>query len=151
MSYTRLFYHIIFRTKHGVHAINEENEQVLYRYIWGFVKEHSSILYRINGMTDHLYLFVELHQTISVAEFVRKLKKATHLFLDANKDLFPDFTAWSVGYCALSYGELEKNKIINYIKNQKVHHQTSDFKNEMKTLFQNEGIKFNPTFFEDNL
>ena len=65
-----------------------------------FVKEHSSILYRINGMSDHLHLFVELHQTISVAEFVRKLKKATHLFLDANKDLFPDFTAWSVGYCA---------------------------------------------------
>ena len=78
MSYTRLFYHIIFRTKHGVHAINEENEQVLYRYIWGFVKEHSSILYRINGMPDHLHLFVELHQTISVAEFAVSY---THLTL----------------------------------------------------------------------
>ncbi|WP_288062817.1 IS200/IS605 family transposase [Rodentibacter caecimuris] len=151
MSYTRLFYHIIFRTKYGIYAINEENEQVLYRYIWGFIKNHRSILYRINGMPDHLHLFVQLHQTISVAGFVRKLKKATHLFLDKNKDLFPDFTEWSVGYCALSYGELEKEKVINYIKNQKGHHQTTDFRNEMITLFQNEEIKFDSTFFEDNI
>ena len=151
MSYTRLFYHIIFRTKHGICAINEENEQILYRYIWGFVKEHDSVLYRINGMPDHIHLFVELHQTISIAEFVRKLKKATHLFLDENENLFPDFTEWSVGYCALSYGELEKSKIINYIKNQKQHHRTMDFKDEMETLFQNERIKFDLTYFEDNL
>lgn len=151
MSYTRLFYHIIFRTKHGVHTINEENEQVLYRYIWGFVKEHSSILYRINGMPDHLHLFVELHQTISVAEFVRKLKKATHLFLDANKDLFPDFTAWSVGYCALSYSERDKAKIINYIKKQKQYHQSQNFIDEIKTLFLEEEIKFDETYFEKHL
>ncbi|THA16796.1 transposase, partial [Rodentibacter pneumotropicus] len=57
---------------------------------------------------------------------------------------------WDI-YCALSYGELEKEKIINYIKNQKVHHQTTDFRNEMITLFQNEEIKFDSTFFEDNV
>ena len=97
MSYCRLFYHIVFRTKDSVYAINEENEKILYDYIWGFVKSHHSILHRINGMPDHLHLFVELHQTISVAEFVRKLKKSTHRFLDENKSLFPEFTAWSVG------------------------------------------------------
>lgn len=35
MSYTRLIYHVIFRTKHGVYAINEAHEALLYRYIWG--------------------------------------------------------------------------------------------------------------------
>ena len=151
MSYTRLFYHIIFRTKYGVNAINEENEKILYRYIWGFIREHQSVLYRVNGMPDHIHLFVELHQTISVAEFVGKLKRATHLFLDKNKHLFPDFTEWSVGYCALSYGEQDKNKVITYIKNQKTHHQTIDFKNEMQTLFENEGMKVDLTYFDENL
>ncbi|WP_109078039.1 IS200/IS605 family transposase [Aggregatibacter kilianii] len=151
MSYTNLLYHIIFRTKYGLPTINEENEQVLYRYIWGFVEAHDSVLYRINGMPDHLHLFIELHQTISVAEFVRKLKKATHLFLDENKDLFPEFTEWSVGYCALSYCERDKQKIINYIKNQKTHHKHCDFTNEIKNLFQEEGINFNQEYFDQSL
>ena len=151
MSYTRLFYHLIFRTKDSVHAINEENENMLYKYIGGFVKNHNSILYQINGMPDHLHLFIELHQTISIAEFVRKLKKSTHCFLDKNKALFPDFTAWSVGYCALTYSESDKDNIINYIKNQKNHHKCIGFYDEMKILFQNEGISFKSEWLESDL
>ncbi|EFX90827.1 hypothetical protein HMPREF0027_2118 [Actinobacillus ureae ATCC 25976] len=74
MNYTRNLYHIIFRTRYGVPSIVEENEEYLYRYIWGFVREHHSVLYRVNGMPDHIHLLVELHPTLSVAEFVQKLK-----------------------------------------------------------------------------
>ncbi|VTP72251.1 IS200/IS605 family transposase [Haemophilus influenzae] len=151
MSYCRLFYHIVFRTKDSVYAINEENEKILYDYIWGFVKSHHSILHRINGMPDHLHLFVELHQTTSVAEFVRKLKKSTHRFLDENKSLFPEFTAWSVGYCALTYSDRDKYQLINYIKNQKQHHKETHFNDEMKSLFQREGIDFNVEWLERNV
>lgn len=60
MSYTRNLYHIIFHTKYGTPSILEENEDALYR---------------INGMPDHLHLFVELHPMLSVAEFVQKRKR----------------------------------------------------------------------------
>lgn len=40
MSYTKLLYHIIFRTKYGVPTICEQYEDKLYRYIWGFIKEN---------------------------------------------------------------------------------------------------------------
>lgn len=104
MSYTRNLYHIIFRTKYGTPSILEENEDVLYR---------------INGMPDHLHLFVELHPMLSVAEFVQKLKTTTHKWIDENKHLFPEFYAWSRGYCSLTYCEKDKEKIINYIKKSK--------------------------------
>ncbi|CAM2933353.1 transposase IS200 like family protein [Glaesserella parasuis 174] len=74
MSYTRLLYHIVFRTKYGLPTIVEEHEEILYRYIWGYVKEQGVVLYRINGMPDHLHLFVELKATINVADFVKHLK-----------------------------------------------------------------------------
>jgi len=67
MSYCRLFYHIVFRTKDSVYAINEENEKILYDYIWGFVKAHQSILHRINGMPDHLHLFVLFVQICKIS------------------------------------------------------------------------------------
>ena len=91
MSYTKHLYHIIFRTKYGVPSIVEENEEYLYRYIWGFVREHNSVLYRVNGMPDHIHLLVELHSTLSVAEFVQKLKTTTHNGLMKINAYFPNF------------------------------------------------------------
>lgn len=151
MSYTRLLYHIIFRTKHGVPSINERHEKELYRCIWKFTQEHRCVLHRVNGMSDHIHLFVAIHQTLSVSEFVRKLKITTHQFLESHSDLFPNFTEWSVGYCALSYGERDKQKIINYIKKQKEHHRSQNFIDEMKNLFLEEELPFNDTYFERHL
>ncbi|OOF85418.1 IS200/IS605 family transposase [Rodentibacter ratti] len=151
MSYTRNLYHIVFRTKYGVPSILEENEATLYRYIWGFVREHKSVLYRINGMPDHIHLFVELHPMISVAKFVQKLKTSTHKWIDENKHLFPEFYAWAKGYCSLTYCERDKDKIIHYIKNQKIHHKNVCFVDEMKYLLTEEGIEINETFFEQNV
>ncbi|WGE59175.1 IS200/IS605 family transposase [Actinobacillus equuli] len=151
MSYTRNLYHIIFRTRYGVPSIVEENEEYLYRYIWGFVREHNSVLYRVNGMPDHIHLLVELHPTLSVAEFVQKLKTTTHKWIDENKHLFPEFYAWSRGYCSLTYCERDKEKIINYIKNQKEHHKTQNFVDETKFLLTEAGIEINEKFFEKDL
>lgn len=151
MSYTRNLYHIIFRTKFGEPTILEQNEEHLYRYIWHFVTEHKSVLYRINGMPDHLHLFVDLHPTIAIAEFVKLLKTASHDFIDKNKTLFPDFYAWSVGYCALTYSENEKAKIVAYIKNQKEHHQTVNFTDEVKHLLIETGIEIKTDFFDRDL
>ncbi|MFU2079925.1 IS200/IS605 family transposase [Avibacterium endocarditidis] len=149
MSYTKLLYHIIFRTKYGVPTICEQYEDKLYRYIWGFIKEKRGVLYRINGMPDHIHLFVELHPTTCIASFVKELKNATHLFLENNPEFFPDFYAWSKGYCALTYSNNEKDKIIQYIKNQKKHHQAITFENEVKTLL-NDNCSIDD-FFERNI
>ncbi|OOH86555.1 transposase [Pasteurellaceae bacterium 15-036681] len=151
MSYTRLLYHIIFRTKYGISSIDEQYETDLYRCIWKFTQEHHCILHRVNGMPDHIHLFVEIHQTIAVSEFVRKLKITTHQFLKSHKSQFPNFTEWSVGYCALSYSKLDKDKIINYIKNQKEHHKSTTFVDEIKNLFIENGIDFDDKYFDKHL
>ncbi|OOH90290.1 transposase [Pasteurellaceae bacterium 15-036681] len=147
MSYTKLLYHIIFRTKYGEPSICIENEEHLYRCIWQFINERKCVLYRVNGMPDHLHLLVELPATYPVATFVRELKNTTHKFIDNHKHLFPTFYAWSVGYCAISYGNSEKHKIINYIKNQKEHHKAMSFEDEIKHLLIAEEIEYSPEHF----
>ncbi len=151
MSYTKAIYHIIFRTKSGVPAITEKYEKILYTFIWKFIKERKSVLYRVNGMPDHIHLLVDLHPTISVSAFVQQLKNATHLLVERHKEEFPLFTAWSVGYCALTYSERDKMQIINYIKNQKEHHKTQAFLDEVKVLMIESGIEINEKFFERDL
>jgi REP element-mobilizing transposase RayT len=51
------------------------------------------MLYRINGMPDHLHLFVELAAKLSLSDFVRDLKTSTAKWL-TNNPLFPYFQGW---------------------------------------------------------
>ena len=146
MSYTRLLYHIIFRTKHSIPAISIEHKKELYKYIWGFVKNKESMLYRINGMPDHLHLFVELAAKLSLSDFVRDLKTSTAKWL-TNNPLFPYFQGWGKGYAAFSYGLNEKDKIINYIMRQKEHHQSSNFETELRRLLGEHGCTIDEKYF----
>ncbi len=93
MSYTQLYYHIVFRTKHSEMTLPNEHSEKLYPYIWGIVKNKRSTLFRINGVPDHIHLFVELHPTICVSEFVKVLKNTTYKWLKENQELFPKFSA----------------------------------------------------------
>lgn len=149
MSYTKLLYHIVFRTKYGKPTLPNEQSEKLYRYIWGFIKNHKSVLYRVNGMPDHIHIFVQLHSTVSIADFVKKLKNATHKWLDENKQDFPDFEAWSSKYCALTYAYKDKDMIVNYIKNQRVHHSTETSIEEIRRLLSEQGVGIDERYFNE--
>ena len=56
MAYTKLIFHIVLRTYQGEASIDEVYERDLYMYIFGFCKNHRYVLYRINGMPDHIHI-----------------------------------------------------------------------------------------------
>ncbi len=146
MAYTKLIYHIIMRTHQGTNPINEAYERDLYMFIYGFCKNHQCVLYRINGMPDHIHMLVGLHPTIAVASFVHDLKIATNNFMTANHDLFPNFVKWKQGYCALSYSEADKERVMQYIINQKEHHRKLSVREEIISLLQECGVEFDKRY-----
>ena len=146
MSYTRLLYHLIFRTKHSVPAIVPEYERELYGYIWGFVKNKDSILYRIGGMPEHLHLLFDLSSKYALADFVRDLKTTTAKWLRSNPH-FPTFPGWGKGYAAFTYSLKEKETIINYIMRQKEHHAVVSFEAEVRRMFAENGLSDKVDFF----
>jgi len=146
MSYTRLLYHIIFRTKYSEQTINHTHADDLYRYIWGIIKNKKGILYRINGMPDHLHLFVQLPPSMSVADFVHDVKGNSSKWLMSNP-LFPMFRGWASEYAAISYCERDRETIVNYIIRQREHHQTESFHNEITRIFDENGLTDKKEFF----
>ncbi len=141
MAYTKLIYHIVLRTHQGTAPIAEAYERDLYMYIYGFCKSHHCLLYRIGGMPDHI-----LHPTIAVASFVHDLKIATNNFMSAHRDRFPKFVKWEQGYCALTYAEADKERVIQYIINQKEHHRTLSARDELIALLQECGVEYDERY-----
>ncbi|MEE1091430.1 MAG: IS200/IS605 family transposase [Paludibacteraceae bacterium] len=140
MAYTNLLYHIVFRPKNSESVITIAYEDVLYRYIWGYVTNKKGTLLRIGGMPDHIHMLVSLPPSIAISNFVHDLKLATNIFLLEHKEEFPKFKGWAKSYCALTYSKNEKDMIVNYIRNQKEHHQKVSFKDELVALVKEMGV-----------
>ena len=119
MAYTKLIYHIVMRTHQGTNPINEAYERNLYMFIYGFCKNHQCVL---------------------------DLKIASNNFMSVNRDLFPNFIKWEQGYCALSYSEADKERVMQYIINQKEHHRKLSVREELISLLQECGVEFDKRY-----
>jgi len=145
MSYRQIFYHIIFGTKHREPTIAENHCEELYKYIWGIIKNNKCKLYRINGVADHIHIFSDLHPSVALADYIKDIKVASSIWMKAS-GMFPKFIGWQDKYAAITYSIKEKDIIINYIKNQKEHHKTESFYDELKRLLIENDIEFDEKY-----
>lgn len=144
-NYRQIYYHLVFSTKYRKPTINEENEKDLYRYIWGILKNKKCKLFRINGMPNHIHILFELHPTIALSNLVKDIKIASNLWMKQS-GLFPEFEEWQEGYGAFTYSVKEKDKVIDYIKNQKKHHKKENFEKEFRRLLEENEIEFDEKY-----
>ncbi len=140
MAYRQIYYHIIFRTKSSEKVLTKEKLPELFKYIWGIVNAKNCHLYRINGLDEHIHFSSDLHPMVCLADYMRDIKTSSSLWLKEN-NIFPYFRGWAEGYCAVTYGHADKDRVINYIKNQEVHHKKETFKEEYHRLMEESGIK----------
>lgn len=144
-TYTQILYQIVYSTKDREKALSSDNRHKLYEYIWGILKKKNCHPYRINGIEDHLHIATHIHPTVALSPLVKDIKLASSSFI---KDyaIFKNFAAWQEGYAAFTYSFKEKDKLIEYIKDQENHHKKVGFKEELRNLLDEHGIVFNEKF-----
>ncbi|MBQ0068909.1 MAG: transposase [Bacteroidales bacterium] len=139
MSFTQSIYHVVFRTKGSQCNLNFENERLLYNYIYSTSINLGCHVYRIGGMPDHIHICVGLPPSLSIAKYAEVVKvSATKRFKQSAE--FPYFLGWSKGYAAFSISYDSVDDVVEYIKGQKVHHQSFGFANEYIRLVKDAGI-----------
>ncbi len=74
MSYTNLYYHIVFSTKNHVPFLDEPEMTRLFEYIGGAVNNMKATLLLAGGTSDHVHIAARVHPEISVVRFVRDVK-----------------------------------------------------------------------------
>ena len=97
--------------------------------------------YRINGVQDHIHIFSSLHPTVRLADLIREIKTGTSSWIKDN-NIFPMFTYWQEGYGAFTVSHDEKDRLIEYVKNQEEHHKKLSFLDEYRQLIDAAGIQF---------
>lgn len=97
-------------------------------------------------MEEHIHMLVDLHPSIALADFLRDIKTASSIWLKGS-DYFPNFNGWADGYSAFTYSYRDKEKLINYIKNQQEHHKKETFEAEYRRLLEEHKIKIDERYF----
>jgi len=144
-TYTQILYQIVFSTKERKPVLLKENRPLLFRYIYGVLRNKNCHLYRINGIEDHIHIIISLHPSVSLSSLAKDIKISSSLFLKEN-NLFLDFSGWQEGYGAFTYSYGEVNKLIEYVKNQEEHHKNITFREEFIAMLNEHQITFDPKY-----
>ena len=139
-SYRQILYHIVFCTYNRENTIPINQQEALYKYIWGVITKRKGVLYRINGMENHIHILSDLHPTVALADFIKEIKTASNRWMKETGN-YPKFTSWAEGSCSLSYSYRDKEMLVNYVKNQKEHHTKITFENEYRALLLENGVE----------
>lgn len=144
-TYTQILYQIVFSTKNRAHTLKSEIRQELFRYIAGMLKNKKCHLYQIGGVSDHIHIVTHLYPAVALASLVKDIKLATSHYIKSQV-IFPEFEGWQNGYGAFTYSFKEKDRLIDYVKNQEVHHKKKLYKEELIDLLNEHGVEFDEKY-----
>lgn len=138
-SYNKLWIHAIWVTKERASLINKNIEQKVYQFISGQLREQGCPVRVINGMPDHVHCLFLLSPQKSIADVIKQIKGSSSHFINQN-NLIPEKFSWQTGYAAYSVSESVVDKVFQYIKNQKQHHQKKTFQEEYGEFLELYGL-----------
>ena len=120
-----LYVHLIWRTWDNQPLITPEIERRLYRLIQSEADKAGCTVLALNGSVDHVHLVVSLPTTLTIATLMKQVKGVSSNFV--NKVWQPEEPfKWQGGYGAFTISRWDVEKIVNYVKRQKEHHQTTE-------------------------
>lgn len=144
-TYTQILYQIVFGTKYRAMTLTKESRPELFAYISGLLRKKKCKLYCINGIENHIHIITHLHPSIALSSLIKDIKLASSKFIK-EQNLFPLFDGWQVGYSAFTYSQEAKINLINYVKNQEIHHRRQSFLDEYICLLKEQGIEYNENY-----
>lgn len=86
-------------------------------------------------------MLVGLSSSIALSDFVRDIKQGSSKWAK-QQVYFPNFRGWGKEYGAFSCSIRDKDAIINYINNQRVHHRQKSFEQEYQDMIERSGLEW---------
>lgn len=95
----------------------------------------------INGMPDHIHIFIGYKPSVSIPDLVKDIKVASSSLINDKHWTNQRFN-WQEGYGAFSYRLRDIDEICRYIQNQEIHHQKKTFRQEYFELLKDFDVAY---------
>lgn len=128
-SLVKNYVHIIFSTKHRKPLIKAPFESELHAYIGGICRQLESPAVAVGGYFDHVHILCMLSKKLALMTLVQKVKVNSSKWIKTKDPSLENFY-WQDGYGAFSVNPNQINGLIQYIKNQHIHHSKVQYEKE---------------------
>jgi len=144
-TYSQCFYHFVFSTKNRSRFIVPDIEERVWSYIGGIAKNHKMSALQVGGIEDHGHALVMAKPSWAPSNIAQLLKGESSRWIHEE---FPDLRnfAWQDGYAVFTVSKSIVPKVVEYIRDQRIHHSTKTFEEEYLELLQLHGVEYDDRF-----
>ena len=147
-TYSSLFVHIVFSTKHRKRWITPDIEARVWSYIGGVARTHDLKALQVGGVDEHIHALLRAKPIHLPSQTALWLKAESSKWIHREFDHMKTF-GWQDGYGAFSVSKSNVPAVIEYIKNQRQHHEKESFENEYERLMKLHEVDYDPKYLLD--
>jgi len=144
-SYTQMYVQLVFAVKYREALLTKDIRPIVFQYISGIITQmnHKSII--VNGVSDHIHIFIGLNPSKSISDTVHDIKRSSSLFINQEK-LCKKRYAWQEGFGGFTYSRSHINNVYHYILRQEQHHVKTRFKDEYMEFLRKFEVDYDDRF-----
>ena len=140
-SLSKVILHIIFSTKNREPWLESNVRPRMHAYLATVCRDLGAELVHVGGVADHVHIVTTLPRTVSQAQLVEEIKKASSKLIKAFDTRYCRFF-WHRGYCPFSVSPSQLEAVVQYIETQQQHHRTRTCQEEYFELLRRHGVNF---------
>ena len=144
-TYSQIYIQYVFAVQGRQNLLLKPWRDEVFKYISGIIKEKNQKPIIVNGVADHVHVFVGIKPSMNISDLVQVIKNSSSKFINEQKFLHSKFS-WQEGYGAFSYAHSQIENVYQYILNQEEHHKKKTFKEEYLDFLQKFDIEYDEKY-----
>ena len=144
-SLSLILLHLVFSTKNREPWLDTNIRPRCFAYLAEVGRELGCEVYRVGGTADHIHMAIQLTRTLAVADFVKKVKATSSVWIKSEGQHHAGF-AWQAGYGVFSLGTAQLTDLTNYIDRQEEHHRVKGFQEEYRGFLRKYGVPYDERY-----
>jgi REP element-mobilizing transposase RayT len=144
-TYTQIYIQAVFTVQDRISLIRVEWKEELFKYITGIVQHNGHKMIAINGMPDHLHVFIGMKPDQSLSALMQDVKGSSSKWINESGFVRGRFE-WQAGFGGFSYGNSQIDAVVKYIQNQEKHHAKKTFLEEYLDFLKKFNVPFNERY-----
>ncbi|GMQ31159.1 IS200/IS605 family transposase [Algoriphagus confluentis] len=145
-SLAKVYLHIIFSTKGRKPLVKKELKAGMESYLVKVGSDLGSFTEAIYLNPDHLHWLCTLPRTITIADFLNKIKSNSSRIGKIEVD---ENFSWQNGYGVFSVSQSKLEVVKKYIENQEAHHQKISFQDEYREFLEEYKVEYDEKYVWD--
>lgn len=147
-TFSQIYIQIVFAVHGRGNFLQVPWREEVFKYISGIIKGKNQKPIIVNGVKNHIHIFVGLKPSMAISDLVRDIKNNSSNFINERKWVSGKFS-WQEGFGSFSYSHSQIEQVYNYILNQEKHHKQKTFKEEYLEFLKKFDVEYDERYLFD--